>query len=233
VVRVVAYWAEHFGLPAAVFAEPGLHIVPHAGLAGWDGGWAFRRGETWILSVPPDRVERLRAKKIERGSLHDADALRDCLAAPGAPVIGPAWWGCLSPGGLRAAPGDVRRLDEADREALLTLRAAVGEEDWSVSGVEREAMATFGAFAAGELAALAGCRLRLGGAADPCLLTHPRHRGRGLATAAGHAACRFLLDQERLVLYQTLAANAPAVALALRLGFRHDATHLAVRLAGT
>jgi len=228
--RIVSHWAASFGLPAAAFDRPGFHVVPHGSLAGWHGVWAFRRGETWVVSAPPERVADLRAKPVDPTSLHDRECLRAWLGAPEATVIGPAWWGRLPHAGLaERPPGEVRRLEARDRDALRTFRADVGEEDWATGGVEADAMAVFGAYARGQLAAIAGCRVR-GDVADPCLLTLPRYRARGSATAAAWGACRFLLEEDRLLLYQTLAANEPAVRVALRVGFRHDASHMAVRL---
>ena len=44
------------------------------------------------------------------------------------------------------------------------------------------------------------------------------------------ASVQYALDRGRLILYQTLVANTPAVGIALALGMREYARHLAVRL---
>jgi len=225
----VAYWAEHFGIPEAAFAEPGPHIVPHAALGGWNGVWAFRRGETWVVSAPPHLVPRLRQEPLAPRRLADRASLRDWLDAPGATVIGPAWWGWLDAAELRPAPAVAVEPLRGTDEPVRRFRASIRDEDWDGSGIDLETMDLFGAIEAGELGALAACRLRGAGAADPCLFTHPARRGRGLATAAGHAACRHSLAGGRLVFYQTLVSNEAAVAVARRIGFRNEATHLAVR----
>jgi ribosomal protein S18 acetylase RimI-like enzyme len=115
--------------------------------------------------------------------------------------------------------------------ALAAFRTAIGA-DWDDSGIDPEEMALFGAYDGDGLAALAACRLLAHGAADPCIVTHPARRGRGLGAAATSAACAHLLAANRLVLYQTLVSNAAAVAVARKIGFRDEATHLAVRLSG-
>ncbi|MDH3686038.1 MAG: hypothetical protein OEP95_07420 [Myxococcales bacterium] len=226
----VAYWAEHFGIPEAAFADPGPHIVPHAALGGWNGVWAFHRAGIWVVSAPPHLVPRLRQEQLAPRRLADPAALRDWLDAPGATVVGPAWWGRLDAAELRPPPPvSVEPLRGTD-EPVRRFRASIRDEDWNGTGIDLETMDLFGAIEAGEIRALAGCRLRGVGAADPCLLTHPAWRGRGFATAAGHAACRHSLATGRLVFYQTLVSNEAAVAVARRIGFRDEATHLAVRL---
>lgn len=81
----------------------------------------------------------------------------------------------------------------------------------------------------GALAALGDWRVRAPGVGDPCLLTHPAHRGRGLAAIVLGGLCERALARDDLVLYQTLASNTPAVRAALRTGFHPEATHLSLR----
>jgi predicted GNAT family acetyltransferase len=81
--------------------------------------------------------------------------------------------------------------------------------------------------------ALAQLRAHPDGAVDPCVITHREHRGRGHALRLVSALAREALSAERLVLYQTLVSNAPAMSLAHRLGFDRYATLIAVRLASS
>ena len=229
--RARAHWAAHFGLPEAAFDAPGVHVTAHVGLRGYRGVWAFRRGDTWVVSAPPECVDALRGEPLDAARLHDRDALRTWLGAPDATVIGPAWWGRLEPARFRPIENAAVHRVDPNAPALDAFRTDIGA-DWGASGIDPDAMAMFGAHEGDMLVALAACRLRVHGASDPCIVTHPDWRGRGLGTAATSAACAHLLREGHLVLYQTLAANAPAVAVARRLGFRDDATHLAVRLAG-
>jgi len=59
---------------------------------------------------------------------------------------------------------------------------------------------------------------------------HPAHRGRGYGRAVVSASMQHALDRGDLVVYQTLVANLPAVAIARALGCHDYARHLAVRL---
>jgi predicted GNAT family acetyltransferase len=63
------------------------------------------------------------------------------------------------------------------------------------------------------------------------IVTHPAQRGRGYARAVVSAMTAFGLARGAVLRYQTLQANAPAVAIARALGYQEYARTLAVRLA--
>jgi GNAT superfamily N-acetyltransferase len=75
-----------------------------------------------------------------------------------------------------------------------------------------------------------GIDQRGGEAATIGVVTHPAYRGHGYGRAVVSAATGQGLEAGFIVLYQTLLANAPSVALATGLGYQPYATHLAVRL---
>jgi predicted GNAT family acetyltransferase len=88
-----------------------------------------------------------------------------------------------------------------------------------------------GAYLDGErVTAMAGYRPWSDRAGDPCVLTHPKFRGRGCGTAVVSAVVAAALEEGKLLLYQTLEANRGAVKIAVRLGYRQYARHVAVRL---
>ena len=53
------------------------------------------------------------------------------------------------------------------------------------------------------------------------VLTHPRHRGRGLARAVVAAAAQAGLGRRAVVQYRAWRANAASIAVARRTGFVH------------
>ena len=61
------------------------------------------------------------------------------------------------------------------------------------------------------------------------VLTHPGHRGRGHGRAVAGAATQAAVAAGSVAHYQTLDANLSSVAVARALGYRRDATTLAVR----
>jgi predicted GNAT family acetyltransferase len=87
-----------------------------------------------------------------------------------------------------------------------------------------------GYFQGSLLLAVAGYRPWSDVAGDPCILTHPDFYGRGFGTAVTSAVVHRALAQGKLLLYQTLEANAGAVRIAHRLGYEQYARHVAVRL---
>ena len=56
-----AFWAGYFGCGLHALRRPGVLVVPHCGLLGYRGAWAFRYADACILSVPLPLVERVEA----------------------------------------------------------------------------------------------------------------------------------------------------------------------------
>ena len=234
------YWSRFLGVPAAALRAPGVTVAPHAALAGWRGAWIFVRGESAVVSAPSDRLAALRAALASRApsalaSRAPAGLLDPELAASLAGVareacVGPSFQGWIAPErftGVAARP--VRRLAASDRDALRGLRAACPPLDWEHAAVEGSAE-LFGCFEGSELIAVASLKDRGAGACDPGIVTHPGARGRGYGGAAVAHAVAHALAGGRVVLYQTLLANRPALRIAERLGFETYATLLAIRL---
>jgi GNAT superfamily N-acetyltransferase len=231
--RIDRYWSDYFGLPPEEFLRPGLRVVPHARLAGYCGAWIFRRGPTVILSVPAERVAatEARATALPLETLLGEASARALFGDAVERIIGPAFQGHLDPAEFRPAPSPhVRMLTTADRPALEQFRAACGPADWELSNLKPDDTEVFGFFTDGALTATCKNIMRAPDAADHGVLTHPAHRGRGCGKAVVSASIRHALDRDHLILYQTLVANTPAVGIALALGLREYARHLAVRL---
>jgi len=229
--RVDAFWARFLGVPVAALRAPGAVAASHATLAGWAGVYVFVREQSGVASAPPDRVAALRHALLQQpvSAWLDPRTARALVGADAGVAIGPSYQGWLEPPRFRAVPGDVRLLTDADAPGLAALRAACSPAEWGHGGVEEGAGDRWGAFHGGDLVAVAGLRERAG-ALDPGVIVHPEWRGRGHGLAVASAAVKAALQRGALVLYQTLAANAPAVTIARRLGFERYAGHVAVRL---
>lgn len=233
--RVVRHWASFLGVAAARFEEPGVRVIEHAraGLAGYAGVQVLQCGAAAWISVPASfeaerrvALGRLRAApSVEPASL--TGALGDRVER----VIGPSFQGWLAPEAFTPMErAGVRPLAAGDAEALDALRVACRPSEWEHAGLSLGAPGIVGLFEGRVLAAAAALRIGASGACDPGVLTHPAHRGRGLGVAVVSAAVAPALRRGRLVLYQTLLANAPALGVARRLGFQPFGTQLAVRL---
>jgi GNAT superfamily N-acetyltransferase len=235
--RIDATWAAFFGLSPLALMRPGIHVVAHHELADYQGAWLFRHQAALCLSVQPELVSETRAVAAGR-------TLEDLFGETGIwalwksrvqQIIGPAYQGYVeSTAQLRHAPHPrVRPLGESDRTALQQLADACEVEAWEHAAIALDEPHAFGCFADARLMAVARYRFGWEETAHIGVVTHPACRGQGYGRAVVGAATAEALAEGRIVLYQTLLANVPSVALATGLGFEQYATHLAVRLAPT
>ena len=224
------FWADFFGVAPAAWAEAGVSVQPHAGLRGYRGFWCFRRNQRTIISAPPAWVARVTAVIAVRA---DDELLlptfwQFALSHDCERIIGPAFQGCLEPAKFKAQPsGSVRALVGADALAVEEFRSACGE-DWNMP--DNAELFRYAYFEAGTVTAMAGYRAWSDKAGDACVITRPTARRRGHGAAVTSAVVAEALTHGKLLLYQTLESNQPAVRIALSLGYERYANHLAVRL---
>jgi GNAT superfamily N-acetyltransferase len=231
--RIDATWAAFFGLSPPTFLRPGIQVVGHHQLADYQGVWLFRHHASLCLSVPPDSVEgvqaAVRAYTVE--ALFSEAGIRALLGPRIERIIGPAYQGYVERPQFRSAPHPgVRALSRADQAALQRLADACEVEAWEHAGIGVDEPHVFGCLVDAQVVAAARYRPTWGDAATIGVVTHPAYRGHGYGRAVVSAATAKGLEAGFVVLYQTLLANAPAVAVATGLGYQPYATHLAVRL---
>jgi GNAT superfamily N-acetyltransferase len=234
-----AFWAAELGCARADLHRPGTVVVARDGRSGqgYDGLRLFRRGQTCLVSAPPELATQTGQAfgGHPPADVFDPAALRAALGAAARAVVGPAAISVCDATDFRpVATGGVRRLDlrpgGRDGAALERLRAACPAEQWTASGLDAVAgpVVVFGHFAAGALTG-AGKLQPVGEALYHVgILTDPAQRGRGVGRAVVSAMTAHGLRAGRAMLYQTLLANAPAVAVARGLGYRPYARTLAV-----
>ena len=232
--RVHTHWAHFLGVPPEALVTPGTVVVPHAGLAGYRGVWFFVRGSSAVVSTPPDRVDHIARRVGDMGAedLLSEDAVERIVGRHVGKVVGPSFHGWLAPehvSPVRAGP-TVHHVGAADRPEVDAFRSGCPPADWDHSGIRLKGGALWAAYEGARIVALGQLRSRAPGVVDPCFVTHPEHRGEGHALRVAAALVATGLAQDDLVLYQTLAANVPALAIAKRLGFGEYARLLAVRL---
>jgi len=231
--RADEYWEAFFGIAPGFFQGRAAEVVVHHRLGAWSGVWFFVRRHCRIISAPPDWIERLRSAdlRLEPPAIVGPDSLRRLFGDRLERTIGPSHHAVLHPEKFRRVDSaGVRRLAAADRDAVDRLRQACSAPDWEFGAPDPDRMISFGAFDRGRLVALGGLRELDERTGDPMIVVHPDFRGRGHATAVVSTVVEHGLREDRLILYQTLSSNLPAVQLAARLGFDADASHLAVRL---
>ena len=229
--KIDEHWAAFFGLSVADFMKPEPKVVPHAHLQGYQGAWLFRRGSSFVISVPPDLVEEIEGE-VQRqspGTLTGQDFVA-LLGGRVDKVIGPAYQGYVEEADFRPVASSARLLSSEDDNALRELAAVCDAQEWEHSAIQIGQHPNFGIFAGSCLVAVSNYRMEAVAAAMPGVITHPGYRGQGYGKAVLSAATEHGLSQGFLMLYQTLVLNQPAVAAAASLGYKQYATHLAVRL---
>jgi hypothetical protein len=177
------------------------------------------------------RLEKVYASAGPEELLSPASAFRG-LGDSAGEIVGPSFQGWLSAERFRPVASDgVQRVLEPGVAVLEALRSSCSPTEWEHGGIDVGAAEVWVSFQGEEAAALGQLRPGSGrDAVDPCVITHPAHRGRRHALRLVSAMSQEALSAGRLVLYQTLLSNVPAVSLALRLGFEQYATLLSVRL---
>lgn len=187
-----------------------------------------------MVSAPPELVvqlERNLGNAVAQELLSPDLAVRVVGHAAGE-VVGPSFQGWLPADRFRPVTADgVRRLPQSEAESVRLFQSSCPPEDWDHGGIDPTAADVWASFEENKIVALGQLRPHSDGAVDPCVITHPDHRGQGHALRLVSAMAQAALSQERLVLYQTLVSNIAALSIARRLGFAQYATLVAVRLA--
>ncbi len=227
--RIDSYWASFFGLSREDYAREALQIVPHCKLKGYRGVWMLRRGSATILSAPPELVPLSESALSSRITVTDDDLIA-LFAESGERIVGPAYQGYLVESRSRPEAAGARMLSSEDNTALLHLQQACGPEEWDHSDIHVGQAVAFGSFVGSQLVAACNYRMEADDVCAPGVITHPGYRGRGYGRSVLAAATEHAVSHSYLVLYQTLLANRPAIAIAEQLGYREYATSLAIRL---
>ena len=230
--RVEQYWAAFFGMQREDFLRPGITVIPHAKLNGYHGAWSLRHGASLTVSVPSKllKVMRARCAGLTVGHFQEPETTEAVFADWLSMTVGPAFQGHLVPGEFAPYPLTyVRRIVPEDGTCLQRLKTTVDPVEWEYSALAVDDQTVFGCFLDGLLVSACKNLMRSEDAADHGVVTHPNYRGRGFGKAAVSASVSHALDQDYLVIYQTLTSNAASVKIAQSLGLRQYGQSLAVR----
>src|SRR5688572_6395143 len=103
------FWANYFGLDVSDWGIDGTSVVPHVGLAGYQGVWFFRRGGQTVVSAPEAWVPRIRSDLERRGELQGLPSeafLRELFGEQMERCVGPAFHGWVDASTFRPAPSE-------------------------------------------------------------------------------------------------------------------------------
>ena len=218
-LRAEAFWAERLGCAENAFSVAGPTLVPHPR---GNSLYAFATGSSLVVMAPAALHAAIRSLADPRALLTREGAL--ALGRPIARLVGPARIAYLQR--LLSTAPEAIELGSAADPSLQRLRAAVTAEEWQHANLDAATPPLFGIAADGEIAAAAGAERLQDAVAHIGVLAHPAFRGRGLARRAVQATAAASQARGLLPQYQTLAANAPALAIAAALGFELFATTL-------
>jgi GNAT superfamily N-acetyltransferase len=229
------FWCTFLGCTEAQLLQPGVHVVPHGGLAGYAGIWAFRVGDSCVISVPQSMraAEGKAASGLSCEQVFCSGGLTSLVGACQVErVIGPCFVGYHGGRDLRQrqGAGNCRLLSKADAPQIAQLQRACGG-DWEIGGVDPDAgEVVFGCFDGAQLLAAASYELWGQKIAHVCVVAAPEFRRRGSARSAAarvteHAKSCGLLPQ-----WRTEYSNISAMAIGRALGFEEFGSHYALRL---
>ena len=227
-------WAASLGCEVADLSVPGVHLVPGGPeLAAYRGIYAARFGPAVLLYCPAELIERVRMAVAEA----DPDAvfrpagLRRLAGLDDAVVLGPSRHGFVDAAHFRPVAGAAASRLAPDDPALGELRRACGEGDWAESGfagVGDDPL--YGVKEDRRLVVAGNMTPYRAKPADVGVLTHPDHRGRGLARLLASEMVAEALPVVGLVRYRALLANVASLSVAAGLGFVPRGENLALRL---
>jgi GNAT superfamily N-acetyltransferase len=231
---IESYWSARLGADLASLTPDEIHVREQSSaFAGYDGIYAWRRGDMMVILVPAALVGRLRSACADTpiDQAFDAAFVSSAVDSGVERVVGPTWLGYAGLDEVRPVDAaGVRLLEPTDRSSLRGLAAAVGEEAWEHGGIDVDSAPIFGAYANGSLVAAATYRSVGERVLHVGVVTHPAHRMRGLGRAVASAATSHGLATGEVMQWQTLFDNTPSLRVGAALGYQAYCQTIAVRL---
>jgi hypothetical protein len=212
------WWARALNVPVKRLVAGGIIVADHVDHL---GALALRRHHAVCIYGPRVAINTLPqglALESATAVIH-GNSLARGLGGRAGPRLGPAWYGYATSETLRTPPrGAVRRLEERDRQAVVTFRHAVSPEDWTEAGMDEGPR--YGCWVGDILVAGAGLGMWRG-IPTVGVLTHPAYRRRGFGRAVVTAAAKEGLEVVSHVQYRSRSTNTASIALACAAGFVH------------
>jgi GNAT superfamily N-acetyltransferase len=195
--------------------------------------YCFLHNQSVIIAISMDHIDvfREQAANWTQADILDEQRLRSLIGVFFGRIIGPAFIGYTDRATFHPATGKaVRFLESNDSAALEALRAACSALEWEHGGSKLEGAPVAGAFADGQLVAVAGYKSWGSLIAHLSVIAHPLYRGQGYGRAVVSELTEDILKQALIPQYQTLHSNLSSMAIGRALGFERYATTVTVRL---
>jgi hypothetical protein len=227
--RAAALWCGLTGVRAAF--EPGTITVVTAPIAqtappGWIG--AIRLGDAALMTAPTPALAD--AVRDLVGGLRPAEICEPRVIFAGdrpTEILGPTTLSYLDAARFRPVDGAVAAIAVGPEiEALETAAGDADADEAAVGDVMSPVFVTRSTD--GSVTSACGYRIWGAGVAHMCILTHPDHRGRGLAKVVGSAATAHALSAD--LLPQWRAIPPASIAIARSLGYTMIGAQLSFHL---
>ncbi|MEX1009221.1 MAG: GNAT family N-acetyltransferase [Acidimicrobiia bacterium] len=227
------FWSSAFACERDLLCTPGVHVVDGGyELHGYRGLYLLRIDDSCFVYAPADVRDDVRARVagLAVDNVFSREYAR-ALVESGNRVLGPSRHHYAGTDELVEIDGTVvRELTDADDRLFDTLRRECDWDDWTESSLPDERAERFGIVQGGALVAAGNLTQWRDTYSDIGLVTHPRHRGHGHASALTRAMARHALERTDAVRYRALTSNAPSLAVARRAGFEPYGENIAVHL---
>ncbi len=227
------FWFEEIGCSESDITPNRVLVIPHGTMRGYKGVLFFLYNQACVVSAPIALVASRGIKTRDMSALTCfrpetiAALLEDNLDR----IIGPAWLGQVAFNSYRKLHSEeTRLLTESDSRHLEELLNSCSEDESSNSSLEVGRSPTVGTFDKDRLVAAAGYEVLAGKIAHIGVLTHPQHRGKGLAAKAISGITELALKANLGVQYRTLLSNYGSVGAGRKVGFRDFAETIAARV---
>lgn len=234
-VRVDAFWSKTLSVDAADLHAPGVRVLPNPNeRQAWRGIYVLAF-EGVNVFAPAELVDSVRhaIQGQEPEALLEAktwhEAMGDALKSAWGPVV---HYYLDSRDGLDAVAAG-RRINPGDSDALATLRGAVSQLDWVVTGFTAHTAMLFGLFEDQRMVAAANLTPGPDAATDVGFVLHPSARGKGYGLQIAATAARQAILMHGVARFRALTTSPPTMAIADRLGFVEYGRNLAAYLSDT
>lgn len=234
-ITIEDYWCAYFGVDHQKINATGTIVVPHEHLKGYNGAWLFKKTNLVILSVPPEYVDEIRTKVVEREpeekALFSTNYLTYLFGENIEKVIGPTFQGFYDdPTPIVTKSEHIREItfkkNRQEIEALSNSGDAIG---WNHSSLNENCKGIFGYFHNGQLVSIANYKMLKGDFGFVGIYTHPAFRSRGFSQKLVQQIAKELTAKGKVILYQTLLSNKASLSVAKKIGFKEYARNVAVR----
>jgi hypothetical protein len=226
--RVEAYWEKSLGV---ILSESGPELLySHSGSQGFVN--LVKWGHQLIISGAQEAVAKIESSSISKDStrLFSLAGLSEIFKDSNFEVLGPAFLGYSDQLLTEPATATPALNLLANSKVVDLFRRDISDSDWESGGIDLDSSTLTGVVFEGSLVAIGAYDVWDNCIAHICVLTHPRHRGRGHAATVTHSLMKQALTNGHIPQFRTLLNNKASVALAQSLDFEQLGSSMAVVL---